>query len=131
MTDLMQAMMAEDEFLEHYGVKGMKWGRKKAPANPSHTSADAARVNKIKTRVKKNGLDNLSNDDIAKLNKRNQLISEYKKANPGKVKKGSDAVKSALEAKKNLMAVVAVGTAVATHPLTRKVVKTVVDNLKG
>lgn len=30
MTDYTAQMMSEDEFLEHHGVKGMKWGKRKA-----------------------------------------------------------------------------------------------------
>lgn len=109
------AMMSEDEFFEHFGKKGMKWGvRKGIPANPSHTSADAARYNKIGARVKKNGLDNLSNDDLAKLNKRNQLLGEYKKNNPTTVKKGSEAAKNSLKVLKAAGALVVVGSAIGT-----------------
>lgn len=99
MTNVMNdKMLTEDEFFEHAGVKGMKWGqRKSAKTSSNHTSADAARFNKIGSRVKKNGFDNLSNDDLAKLNKRSQLLTEYKKNNPSKVAKGAKAAKDALD----------------------------------
>ena len=32
--DILKHMMSEDEFLEHYGKKGMKWGKR----NPQHES---------------------------------------------------------------------------------------------
>lgn len=106
------AMMSEDEFFEHFGKKGMKWGiRKGTPTNPSHVSADAARYNKITTRSKKNGLDNLSNDDLAKLNKRNQLLSQYAKDHPTTLKKGQEASKKALTALKVAGTLVTVGVA--------------------
>jgi hypothetical protein len=98
MTDVKDQMLTEEDFIEHFGVKGMKWGRRKSETmNPAHVSADDARYNKIKSRVEKKGLDNLSNDDLAKLNKRNQLLSEYKKQNPGKFKKGAEATKEAVK----------------------------------
>lgn len=107
-------MLDEKDFLEHVGVKGMKWGRRKGEtANPAHVSADAARYNKINSRLKSKGLDNLSNDDLAKLNKRNQLMSEYKKANPGKLKAGAEGTKKALGVLKTVGAVVATGAALA------------------
>ena len=108
------AMLNEDEFLEHFGKKGMKWGIKKdTPTNPSHVSADAARYNKIGARSKKNGLDNLSNDDLAKLNKRNQLLSQYAKDHPTTLKKGQEASKKALTALKVAGTLVTVGVALA------------------
>jgi hypothetical protein len=116
MTDVKEQMLSKDDFIEHFGVKGMKWGRRKSePPNPAHVSADAARVNKIKARVEKKGLDNLSNDDLAKLNKRNQLVSEYKKQNPGKFEKGAEATQKALKKLKTagtiIGATVAIGAA--------------------
>jgi hypothetical protein len=96
-TEHKTPMMTEDVFLQHYGVLGMKWGvRKKRKKSTVRTSADAARTNKIKARVKKNGLNNLSNDDLAKLNKRSELVTAYKKNNPKKIKKGADATKDVL-----------------------------------
>jgi hypothetical protein len=129
MTEQMQAMMNEDEFLEHFGVKGMKWGKRKAA--PTHTSADAARYNKISGRAKKNGLDNLSNDDIAKLNKRNQLLTEYKKNNPNTIQKGNKAAKEALAVVGTITAVAAVGSTVVKSPLARAGAKAVLDFLKS
>lgn len=108
MAELRADMMSEEEYIEHFGVKGMKWGRRQAaPMNTIHTSADAARVNKINSRLKKNGLDNLSNDDIAKLNKRNQLVAEYKKQNPGKFEKGAKATQETVKRLKTAGTVVA------------------------
>lgn len=131
MTELIHAMMDEEEFFAHFGVKGMKWGKRKASSNPTHTSADAARVNKISARAKKNGLDNLSNDDIAKLNKRSQLLSEYKKNNPSTVQKGNKAAKDALAIIGTATAVVAVGSSFVKSPLARKGAKFVLDFLKS
>lgn len=131
MTDLMSDMYTEGEFLEQAGVKGMKWGvRKKRTTNNVHTSADAARYNKIRTRVKKNGLDNLSNDDLAKLNKRAQLLSEYKKNNPSKFKQGHEAVKSALSVVSTADSVITKGTKVVNNPIVRNLVSTIVKNIK-
>ena len=132
MTDLKADMMTRDEFLEHFGKKGMKWGVTKAKTtNPSHTSADAARANKISSRSKKNGLDNLSNDDLAKLNKRSQLLSEYKKNNPSTVKKGYEATKKAVAVAGTIGTVITIGAKVAKSPLARKGAQAVVDVLKN
>ena len=121
MSIILSAMMSEDDFLEHAGVKGMKWGKRKANTPTSHTSADAARYNKISTRVKKNGTDNLSNDDLSKLNKRSQLLSEYKKNNPTKLKRGADAAKKANESFKLGKSLLGAGVAVAALASNPKV----------
>lgn len=132
MTDLLHdAMMSEEDFLEHYGKKGMRWGVRKDSKNSTHVSADAARVRKIENRLKKNGPANLSNDDIAKLNKRAQLMSEYKKNNPSKLQKGHKATKEALSIIATATAVGVVGTKLAQSPTARKGAKIVVDIIKN
>lgn len=140
MTDQMSSMMTEDEFLAHldslsddelahYGKKGMKWGVRKSKGSSTHVSADAARVNKIKARAKKNGFDNLSNDDIAKLNKRSQLISEYKKANPSTLDRGHNATKKALAVVGTAGAVGALGLKAARSEVGKKAIKAILSNL--
>lgn len=133
MSTELKGMMSEDEFLEHAGVKGMRWGKRKDDSgNTSRTSADAARVNKIKGRVKKNGLDNLSNDDIAKLNKRSELVSAYSKNNPSTLKKGYKGVKDAVAVVGTLIAAGALITKFAKSPIVRQgatAVRTALSNI--
>ena len=134
MTEQMTGMFSQGDYLEHFGKKGMKWGvRKGVTTNTTHTSADAARYNKINARIKSKGLDNLSNDDLAKVNKRKQLLTDYKKNNPGKLKKGQNAVKAVLEGGKTAKGVYALGlgaVAVASSPTVRKGAKAVAKALK-
>jgi len=130
----MSDMLTEEEFLnrlEHAGVKGMKWGVRKASTSSVHVSADAARTNKIKTRVKKNGLDNLSNDDLAKLNKRTQLLSDYKKNNPGLIDRGHSATKKALAIVGTATLVGVTAGRIAKSPLAREGARVVADILKN
>ena len=64
----------EEDALAHYGVKGMQWGvRKRGPM-----SQDAAKVKKLRTRAKKQGLQNLQNKEIQKINERLQLERKYR-----------------------------------------------------
>ena len=95
----------EHDELEHYGIKGMKWGVRKnrdsgpesssAPAKPKPTmSADAKRVSKIKSKVKTKGRDSLSNDEMQDLVKRMNLEQQYSNLNPSKAKKGMDYLKT-------------------------------------
>lgn len=62
------------DFLEHHGVKGMKWGkRKNAP------SADAAAANSIRTAAKKKGVHTVSNKDLQDAIRRMQLQQDFKR----------------------------------------------------
>lgn len=131
MTIKSDAMLTEEEFLAQAGVKGMRWGFRKNPPKTIHVSADAARTNKIKSRIKKNGMDNLSNDDLAKLNKRSQLLSEYKKNNPSKFDKGHSATKKALSVVATATAVAVVGTKIVKSPLAQQGARVVADILKN
>ena len=130
MSKELTGMMTQDEFLEHAGVKGMKWGRRKSDSRSTSTSADAARVNRLKERVKKNGPDNLSNDDLAKLNKRNQLMSEYRKNNPNLMRKSYKATKDAVAVVGTLTAAAAIIRKVATNETVQNVVKTAVQKVR-
>ena len=101
-----------DDFLEHYGVKGMKWGvrRGDSPRKASYNrkttvtkqpvrklddgtvypvdrmgrriSDDAARANIIKIAAKGHGTDVLSNRQLQELNNRLNLEQNYSRLNP-------------------------------------------------
>jgi hypothetical protein len=81
-----------DEILEHYGVKGMKWGKRKNrnlvdPRSPKQTeqnSADAQRVTAIKTRVRTQKTTRpLSNDELEAAIKRMRLEQDFSKLSGG------------------------------------------------
>lgn len=116
-----------DDFLEHYGVKGMRWGVRRSSAQLSRASetrtssprptwqsppaktqkvlskpvklsrkearalkknknlsADAQEFLAIKKKVKKEGLNSLTNDDLRKINQRMELQKKYKDNFPKK-----------------------------------------------
>ena len=78
--------MTQDELM-HYGVLGMKWGKRKArySSKSSKTmSADAKEVSKIK----KKKVSEMSNEELRKANNRLQLEQNYSRLNPNTVKKG-------------------------------------------
>lgn len=58
--------------LMHYGVLGMKWGRRRGRSSSS--SAD----HKTASRLKKKKLSEMSNDELKKLTQRMQLEKQYK-----------------------------------------------------
>jgi len=76
-----------NDVLEHYGIKGMKWGVRrsqaqlnsaKPPASDDHTTAKAA-----KAKVKAGGLKSLSNDELKTYLERMDLEKRYKKSDTG------------------------------------------------
>jgi hypothetical protein len=79
-----------DDVLEHFGVKGMKWGiRKNKPAKI--TSADAQKARDAQDLIKKHGTQALDNKDLQHLVTRMNLERQYNNIvaqNPSKIKKG-------------------------------------------
>ena len=69
----------DNNYLQHYGVKGMKWGVRKA-----RRSTDSAEVKQIRKKKVKQ----MTNAELKKANERIRLEQEYKRLNPNVVKKG-------------------------------------------
>jgi hypothetical protein len=61
-------------FFAHYGVKGMKWGKKRNPA-----SSDSATKTSTKTAAKKLGVHTVSNADLQTAIRRMQLEQDFKR----------------------------------------------------
>lgn len=81
-----------DKVLEHYGVKGMRWGQRKKrdplnPQSPKQTEPnheDALRVTALKQRVKTQKTTRpLSNDDLEAAIKRMRLEQDFSKLSKG------------------------------------------------
>ena len=77
-------MMNNNE-LYHYGVPGMRWGVRKSSKSRSQNDSDDA---KEARKIKKKQVNEMSNDELQKLNKRQQLEKQHKELNPGAIKKG-------------------------------------------
>ena len=90
-----------EDFLEHYGVKGMRWGVRKAPTRTKvrvtqvpgqpgkatggtgqRMSDDARRALVNKQKAKKSTTDALSDKELAALVKRMQLEQQYNNLRP-------------------------------------------------
>jgi len=79
--------------LMHYGVLGMKWGRRKDRGNSAVTpSSDSTKVRELR----KKNLKELSNQELRDLTQRQQLEQQYAKLNPSKVDRGRNAVKAGI-----------------------------------
>ena len=89
-------MTTIDEFLEHYGVKGMKWGIrnksrvKKGSSRPA--SADSRKVSELK----KKKPSQLTNKQLKAVQERANLERSFRQANPAKVEKGHNFAKTVL-----------------------------------
>jgi hypothetical protein len=88
-----------DDFLSHYGIKGMRWGRRKASVEVSSTSAtpaapkpkastDANNAHEFQSRAKAGGLDALSTKELQALVNRQNLEQQYARLNPAPVSAG-------------------------------------------
>lgn len=65
-----------EEFLQHYGVAGMRWGRRK---EKGPASDDASQKTTIKTKAKESGLQTLSNKDLQDAINRMNLEQQFKR----------------------------------------------------
>lgn len=75
------AQSAIDDVLEHYGVKGMRWGKRKSEGT-SALSDDAARASAAAEKAKKEGPAALSNKEMRDLVTRMQLEQQLKNVTP-------------------------------------------------
>jgi hypothetical protein len=107
----METTESLDDILEHYGIKGMRWGvrrtdaqlarargekkskkLKKTPDNMQ--SKDAATVKKAKAKITKEGdTSALSNDELRAVIQRMNLETQYKNMGKTQQKNGKSAVK--------------------------------------
>ena len=96
--------MNDEEFLAHYGVRGMKWGvrranraaQKKLNSKPSDEGRQAA---EIRTKQKTYGTSSLTNQELKLINERARLEIEFNRNFPKpttKLQKGQKAVKEIL-----------------------------------
>lgn len=93
---------ATDDFLRHYGIPGMKWGRRKASKEkPSYNSSvrvagapapraseDAKAANSYQQRAKAGGTAALSTKELQELVTRQNLEAQYSRLNPAPVSMG-------------------------------------------
>lgn len=76
-------------FLAHFGVLGMKWGRRRSRAElEAARSADSARAKELRGKAKETKIDSLSNQElqavITRLNLERQFKASVDQASPGK-----------------------------------------------
>jgi len=95
----------ENNKLEHVGVLGMKWGRRRGDSDSggsrksggkNKTTIRTSEDFKAAAKLREKRIAEMSNEDISKVNKRMDLEKRYKDLNPSRVAKGAKAVKSVL-----------------------------------
>ena len=93
---------AQDEYLMHYGVLGMKWGVRRNRVSSS--GKKSGKVSSIKNKIKKasenrkkNSVKNLSDAELHKRIQRLELEKRYKSLKRGDTNRGSQIAKEILE----------------------------------
>lgn len=86
-------MVDAEEFIQHYGKKGMRWGvrnkaktaiKSRSAAKKERTSSDYKDVSNLRGKHPSK----LSNADLKKINERMNLEQNYNRLNAGKVRSG-------------------------------------------
>lgn len=77
----------EDDSLAHFGVKGMKWGTRKAEAQAARESTQSKDHAKV-AGIRKKRVDEMSNAELKVLTERMNLEQQYKKLSPTKTAAG-------------------------------------------
>jgi hypothetical protein len=91
-------MSKADDILEHYGVKGMRWGirRRSGGSNSGRsrhpTAEDHARVSDLKSRPVRA----LSTRELREVNDRLNLQQNFNRLNPSRINRGQSHVRSVL-----------------------------------
>ena len=92
--------MDDKDFLQHFGVIGMRWGRRKGSrigsrkSMPHKGKVSDEHADKVAIRAK--GLRRMSNADIKKINERMQLEKQYKSLTKSEISIGQKFVTDVL-----------------------------------
>jgi hypothetical protein len=86
--------VAGEEFLEHFGVKGMKWGVRKDRVS---TNVSTLKVAGSKQKLKKSGTDSLSNKELQDLATRMNLEVQVNRLNKETKSSGKKFVSKLIE----------------------------------
>jgi hypothetical protein len=89
------AVMDSEEFLAHYGVPGMKWGKHKK-ASPVKTPVTPSLDHQVAKSLKSKHVSELNNTELKFLTQRMQLEKQYSDLSPSTVSKGKRQVDAML-----------------------------------
>lgn len=83
----MTTEVAVSDFLEHYGVKGMRWGVRDSGSSSSPASSDSVQFKSFERKAKAGGVKALSNSELRAFNERANLERQFQQLNPSAKKK--------------------------------------------
>ena len=111
--------------LYHFGVKGMRWGVRKASPSGSGTksyksSRDYNAANRLRRKAKGSGTKSLTNKEMKMLNTRLELEKKYNQLNPSSLEKGRKVLSTTVSV---------VGGVTALYAVTKSPLITDVKNL--
>jgi len=93
-------MITEDDVLEHFGVKGMRWGVRRSPAalKKAAGSVDYRSAKAIRDKGKKSGVKSLTNKQLETASKRLSAEQRYSQlvSQQGRLTRGHNVVKAVL-----------------------------------
>lgn len=99
-----ELLKIDPDSLAHFGIMGMRWGRRKS-GEPGHAHHEEARV------LQKRGAKNLTNEELAKVNKRLQLEKTFNELNsPKKQAQGKGIIKNLLTTGKTANEIITVAS---------------------
>lgn len=104
------------EFLKHFGRKGMKWGQRifsrgsdggsesSTSTSPTHQLSDSEQARAVAAKIKKEGLSSVSNQEMQVLVNRMNLQRQYAQltAQPSKIERGREFVNRQLKTGKTI-----------------------------
>lgn len=87
-----------DNFLEHYGIMGMQWGRRSATVSINKTKAKkkTTQDHRQSREIQRQRTPQLTNRQIRLANDRVNLERNFNRLNPGRITRGQTAVVSIL-----------------------------------
>lgn len=101
-------------FLEHYGVKGMKWGSRKRSTHPVSEDFKESRE------LKRKGAPALSTHELKKVNERLNLETNFNRLNPNVVQRGHKQVAAILAVGATVNAAIAFAGSPAGQAMVKK-----------
>lgn len=122
-----------EKILKHFGILGMKWGRKSASKPvPTHTPK-TSQIHKNKPAhsddyteaqsLKKKSHKTMTNKELKDLNARLQLEKSYRELKAADMQKGIDSVKSIVSTGKTITGIYDTVHDVASSPMTKAIIK--------
>lgn len=98
--NLADNMKRAEEILSHYGIKGMKWGVRRTPAQlDAASSQDSKKVRASRAKLKSEGSRALSNQELQEVVTRMNLEQQYRNLSskePSRLSRGQSTVRQIL-----------------------------------